>query len=186
MKLTAALMLTMAFEAQAQLRPTIMVGGSTTNLPCGDCVATTRDVRVGVVFKDFVGLGYHASNWRSDFADQSFSTRAITLDLRRAATTRITPFFMVGAGNGSARVVSSEGAHASDTSVANNARAVIVGTGLDVRLYRRLAISLTVSAPELTGARRTRCLNDFISPAYCSTSTGSVGYTALGLGIGWR
>jgi hypothetical protein len=178
---------------RAQLRglqPTVLGTRSLTSMPCSECIATTNGLTVGILYKELLGLGYHATarHWAS--ANESMSLRLGTLELHAPTAGRFKPFFLTGFGRGSIRLSHGYSGHQEDTYVGSRSSAYTVGAGVDIRLYRRLMLSSSLSSPTIRGVQLTHCYTWYSSNGLptdeCTDSKTTFSYTAFTLGIGLR
>jgi hypothetical protein len=183
--------------AGAQFSAVKLTGGATASLTgspgCSECDwGKANELSVGILFRDFLGLGYQRIAWHAlESSNQSISLDLANVELH-ARDGRVSPFFMLGIGRGSVALDQSWGGHYEDKYSASSSFAMSLGLGLDFRLYHRLTLTPLISAPKVTNVGQIRCATSYMGSGYpttyCSPSPAKtrMGYTAFGIGLGWR
>jgi hypothetical protein len=183
--------------AKAQFSAIRLTGGATASITgspgCSECDwGKANELSIGILFRNTVGLGYQRIAWHAlESQNQSISFDLANVELH-AVDGRVSPFFMLGVGRGSVALDQSWGGHYEDKYSVSNSFAMSFGLGLDFRLYHRLTLTPMISAPKVTNVGRVACMTSYDSGGYSTTSCSQsstktrMGYTAFGIGLGWR
>jgi hypothetical protein len=175
---------------QVDLTGSVSAGlGSPVRCRSCDDLALTRTL--GVLIKDRFGIGYRGVRWgdqeRSSMS--RMSTDMLTADLHWPTPGRIRPFVSGGVGRTSARIRAGDGGHAYyDYGPASSLPTRFWGVGVDMRLFRRVAITPMISSTSTMGgdSKGEHCTQynypfDF---SYTCSSWSSQRYALTGFSIG--
>ncbi len=132
-------------------------------VPCETCSDLAVHRSVGVLVRNTIGLGYRALRW-GDQGSQSnhrMSSDLMTVDLYVPTRIRVRPFVSGGTGRSSANILVSDGGHAYfDYGPTGSLATRFWGAGVDIRVYRRLAlISMVSSTSTASSNTKVHCTN---------------------------
>jgi hypothetical protein len=163
---------------------------------CESCEDLAVARTLGVLIKDRFGIGYRGVRWgdqkRSSMS--RMSTDLLTADVHWPTPGRIRPFFSGGLGRTSARIRAGDGGHAYyDYGPASSLPTMFWGVGVDMRVFRRVALTPMISSTSTTGgdSQATHCTQyNYMSGDFSYTcgslSSHKYALTGFSIGIGIR
>lgn len=196
----AALVFFFPAALAAQFRVVDFTGGISAGLGspvrCESCedLAITRTV--GVLVKDRFGIGYRGVRWGDQKRSSTarMATDMLTADAHWPTAGRVRPFISGGVGRTSARVRAGDGGHAYyDYGPASSLPTMFWGVGVDLRVFRRVAITPMVSSISTVGGdsmgqhcTQYNYLSGDFSYTCGSWSSQKYALTGLSIGVGIR
>jgi hypothetical protein len=189
-----------AYPARGQFRGVdIMLGSSagviSSPVRCESCQDITITHMVGLRFLGRYGIGYRAVRWGENGSTlmlaNHMASDLITLEYHPVTQGRIRPFLTGGQGKSSVYVRHSEGGHQYEENGPSNALPTsFFAAGIDFRVYKRLAITPSLSTTKTTGGSSSSqwCTQgNYLSGDFsysCTTTQTSRRYSLNGFAIG--
>ena len=187
-------------SARAQFRGVdIMLGSSagviSSPVQCESCQDLTLTHTVGLRFFGRFGIGYRAVRWGENNASLSLANHMasdlITLEFHPVSQGRIRPFLTGGQGKSSVYVRHAEGGHQYESNGPSKSLPTsFFAAGIDFRVFKRLAITPSLSTTQTTGGSSSRqwCTqNNYLAGDFsytCTTTQTDRRYSLTGFSIG--